>query len=609
MRSRNGPTEPTAEPPAEDPTESTEATEETAESAEEPAQASGKKKVRRVHFRRTRALFRPLGWVLNKIPHPPLRSKRGIFILVVLIGGFGMAAGIGTMTAIHFSETAGFCGMCHTMDPELKAYEMSAHKEVLCAECHVEPGLGGFVKAKANGTKQLLGIVTGKYPMPIPPPDHTHLPKVQDSCMKCHEIDKLTKNGGPVRLILRPRYRLDKDNTRDMVAVLLRPAGIGQSVPGSTEAAVESAVRGVHWHVEQEVTYTSDDEHARKIPLVDIKFADGTSKQYISGAEVGVSTDVKPDVDRIKKSQTTRTMDCISCHNRVGHPVPSAEKSVDEALAAGKISPVLPFIKRDGVALLKADYPTLDAADKAITGLRIKYAAKYPLVMQKNEVQVDGAIDELKVLYRLIATPPMKVQAKTYPDNLGHQESLGCFRCHDDAHYRVVKGKITTEKIPSACATCHTFPQIGKNGSKPAPATETEALPPGYKPVSLATGAKPAFPLVANPADLPLGNRPADHKDKLYVFSHKLSVSKLTPAGTTCAGCHTKNNCENCHNSGAVKVKHVEMLYKHAYAIRAANGTQACAYCHQPVFCEKCHKDGVPQPGTQPQAIKLRQAS
>jgi nitrate/TMAO reductase-like tetraheme cytochrome c subunit len=576
---------------------------ESTEAADETAAATGDKKARRVHFRRTRALFRPLGRVLNKIPHPPLRSKRGIFVLVVLVGGFGMVAGVGTMTAIHFSETAGFCGMCHTMDPELKAYEMSAHKEVACAECHVEPGVGGFVKAKANGTKQLYGILTGKYPTPIPPPDHSHLPKVQDSCMKCHEIDKLTKNGGPVRLILRPRYRLDKDNTRDMVAVLLRPAGIGQTpgLPGSPEAAAEGAVRGVHWHVEQEVTYTSDDEHATKIPLVDIKFADGTTKQYISGTEVGVSTDVKPDIDRLKKSQTTRTMDCISCHNRVGHPVPSAEKSVDEAMAAGKISPLLPFIKRDAVALLKANYATTEAADKAIAGLRKTYAAKYPLVMQKNEVQVDGAIKELKHLYELIATPAMKVQAKTYPDNLGHQGSLGCFRCHDDAHYRVLKGKITTEKIPSACSTCHTFPQIGKNGSTaPASVGPDGGAQVGPKPVS--------FPLI-NPADLPLGARPADHTDKLYVFSHKLSVSKLTPAGTTCAGCHTKNNCENCHNSGAVKVKHVEMLYKHTYAIRAAGGAQACSYCHQPVFCEKCHKDGAPEPGAAPKAIKVRQPS
>ena len=561
----------------------------------EPAVATGAAKaddgvppVRR--FRRARAAFAPVGRVLAKIPHPPLRSKRGLLVLALLISGFGLVAGVGGVLAVEYSETPSFCGQCHTMDPELKAYAMSPHKEVTCAECHVEPGVAGFVKAKANGTKQLMGIITGDYPTPIPPPDHAKLPSVKDSCMKCHEVDKLTENGGPVKLILRPRYRPDETNTRDLVAVMVRPAGLGQT-SGTPDAAAEGEGRGVHWHIEQQVTYTSSDEHARKIDLVDITFADGTKKQYIAGKEVAVSMNVKPDIDRLKKTQTTRQMDCISCHNRVGHAVPSAESAVDKAIADGRISTALPFIKRDGVALLNADYPTLDSADAAFTGLRATYAAKYPLVLKKHEVQVSGAIDELKQVYRLIATPEMKVQAKTYPDNLGHQASLGCFRCHDDAHYRVVKGRITKEKIPSTCATCHTFPQIGRSVASPTPSG---------KPV--------AFPLT-NAADIPLGVQPADHKDRLYVFSHKKAVSKLDPAKTTCAACHTRNSCANCHDSGAVKVKHQEMLYKHNSAITTAGGTQGCAYCHQPVYCQKCHKDVVLEPGGLPLSIKIRPAS
>jgi len=169
---------------------------------------------------------------------------------------------------------------------------------------------------------------------------------------------------------------------------MLRPVGLGQP-SGSSDAAAESAVRGVHWHIEQQVTYTSGDEHARKIDLVEITSKeDGTTKQYVSGAEVGVSTDVKPDIDRLRQSQTTRTMDCIDCHNRVGHAVPSPERAVDDAISDGRISAALPFVKRDGVALLKGDYPTLYAADKAITGLGATYAAKYPLVFKTSEAKV-----------------------------------------------------------------------------------------------------------------------------------------------------------------------------------------------------------------------------
>jgi len=97
------------------------------------------------------------------------------------------------------------------------------------------------------------------------------------------------------------------------------------------------------------------------------------------------------------------------------------------------------------------------------------------------------------------------------------------------------------------------------------------------------------------------------------VFSHKLATSSRTGAGTTCAACHKSTYCENCHNSGAIKIQHTAMLYNHAAAIKTVGGTQACAYCHLPVYCEKCHKGPVmdpnaPPPGT-PLAVKPRPAT
>src|SRR5665811_2052357 len=185
-----------------------------------------------------------------------------------------------------------------------------------------------------------------------------------------------------------------------------------------------------------------------------------------TAALASVSTDAKAAVDRLKSSETTRRMDCIDCHNRVGHGIPSPDETVDAAIASGKISATLPYIKREGVALLNGNYPSLQAADTAIAGLRSTYAAKYPLVARAQGGQVTAAIDELKTEYALIATPAMKVQARTYPDNLGHQTSLGCFRCHDGAHYLVVKGQVTNKTIPSACSTCHTFPQVSASASR-----------------------------------------------------------------------------------------------------------------------------------------------
>ena len=83
-----------------------------------------------------------------------------------------------------------------------------------------------------------------------------------------------------------------------------------------------------------------------------------------------------------------------------------------------------------------------------------------------------------------------------------------------------------------------------------------------------------------------LGGPPATHADKLYVFSHKDLVNTTDPKGTQCSACHSKSYCENCHDSGAIKVTHDEMLYSHAKSI-TTSGATACAYCHQPVYCAR----------------------
>ena len=68
--------------------------------------------------------------------------------------------------------------------------------------------------------------MTNTYPKPIPAPDHSDLPPVTDTCLRCHSLESITANGGPVKLVLRPTYAQDKTNTRAIVAVVLRPVGL-----------------------------------------------------------------------------------------------------------------------------------------------------------------------------------------------------------------------------------------------------------------------------------------------------------------------------------------------------------------------------------------------
>jgi nitrate/TMAO reductase-like tetraheme cytochrome c subunit len=495
--------------------------------------------------------------IAGRLPHPSLRTKGGLVFAFLLVAGLGAVVAAGGVVAVNWTETADFCGRCHTMGPELKAYQMSPHRELTCAECHVEPGLGGWIKAKLKGTKQLFEVVTGQFPKPIPPPDHADLPSTTETCLRCHDLAPLVAKGGPVKLILNARYQKDERNTRDQVALVVRPTGFGG----------ETGTRGVHWHVASDVEYVRADERAQKIDLVTVTNADGTKEQFIASSEISSSTDVQPDIDRLVQDQTTRQMDCIDCHNRVGHGVQSPDQAIDDSLEAGRIDSSLPFIKLEASNVLSAEYASVEDADQAIEGLRDAYAQRYPLVAQEKSGQIDAAIADLKVIYRLVATPEMRVSGLTYPSNLGHQTSPGCFRCHDGAHYKVVDGAATNETIPSACATCHTFPQIG--------AIESGVL---------------------------IGQRPASHDDRLWVFDHKAVVSTVDPGSTACGACHTRTYCENCHNTPTVKVPHEGMVYNHAELVRNL-GTEACATCHQPSYCAQCHADQVlpnPYPGLSP---------
>ena len=124
---------------------------------------------------------------------------------------------------------------------------------------------------------------------------------------------------------------------------------------------------------------------------------------------------------------------------------------MDGALPAGKIRADRPFIECDSGARLNGSYPTLAAADTAITGLRTTQA-RYPLAVKAKDVQVTQAIDELKQIYRLVATPAMKVQAQTYQNDVGHQTYSGCFRCHDRTQFHVVSGPVPNKESISPCA-------------------------------------------------------------------------------------------------------------------------------------------------------------
>jgi hypothetical protein len=76
----------------------------------------------------------------------------------------------------------------------------------------------------------------------------------------------------------------------------------------------------------------------------------------------------------------------------------------------------------------------------------------------------------------------MNTSSKTHPNNIGHDDSPGCYRCHD-GNMKASKGD---QVIPNDCDTCHAIlvdgspsePDLGQLVLAPAPApAPAEAKP------------------------------------------------------------------------------------------------------------------------------------
>jgi hypothetical protein len=145
-------------------------------------------------------------------------------------------------------------------------------------------------------------------------------------------------------------------------------------------------------------------------------------------------------------------MDCVDCHNRASHIYRTPQWEIDQALLDGRIDRSLPFIKREGMRILTEKEYESHAEARAGIAAAVKafYAQNYPDLAGTPAVEQAGKA--LGDAYAWNNFAHMKVRWNTYPDHIGHQNSPGCFRCHDNKHKTA-----TGEKIGKKCSTCHTI--------------------------------------------------------------------------------------------------------------------------------------------------------
>ena len=345
-----------------------------------------------------------------------------------------------TYRAVAYMDSVSFCGRtCHqVMQPEYAAYQGSPHARVDCVACHIGPGASWFVQSKLSGMGQLFAVAFNTYPRPIPTPVRNLRP-ARETCEACHWPQKF----GSERLRIIDKYADDEANTLTRTVLLMRISG-RQGRPGIHDAHLGPGIT---------IEYSHSDESRQSIPRVAYRnTSTGVSANYVT-----------PDSTRgALEKMPVRQMDCMDCHNRPSHAFQLPERAVDMALADGAISPKLPFVKKSAVSALRRDYASQAEAETSIRDSIAKYyQGSQPAVWASRRAEIERASNVVAAIYGRNVFPEMRVKWGQYPNNLGHNDFPGCFRCHDGNH-QADGGRV----INNDCNTCHQMLALEEDAPK-----------------------------------------------------------------------------------------------------------------------------------------------
>lgn len=371
----------------------------------------------------------------NELPavFPPLDFDNARFRRLLAFLGATTAANViigGTLIykAVTYMESVSFCGQtCHVvMKPEFTAYQNSPHSRVECVSCHIGPGANWFVKSKISGSWQVISVTLNLYPRPIPTPIENLRP-ARETCEVCHWPQKY--GGDRIRVF---NNFSDDEQTKRTQSVLLMHIGGGNGYEG---------IHGAHMGPGVQVRYAHTDKQRQKIPWVEYTGRDG--RTFVFKAD-GYKDDGPGQLD-------VRTMDCMDCHNRPSHTYELPERALNRAMADGQMDLSLPYVRKVALETIKQEYKTTEESEREIPARFSTYYQKYyPKVYAGRRDAVERSARAVLGVYAKNVFPEMRVTWGAYPNNLGHTDFDGCFRCHDERPS--AQGGRT---IPSDCETCH----------------------------------------------------------------------------------------------------------------------------------------------------------
>jgi hypothetical protein len=367
-----------------------------------------------------------------------LRHRNAFMIFSVGTTLFLLVSALGSYEAFHYTESVEFCGtLCHrVMEPEYTAYKHSAHARVACVDCHVGSGADWYMRSKLSGLYQVYSVLANKYSQPIETPIRNLRP-ARETCEECHWPQKFYAR----KLRLERHYLNDETNTEWDIRLIMK-IGADHAALGLQE--------GIHWHINPDIKiqYLASDKQRQIIPWV--RYINETADD----TTIYLDSENPPDESLITTGKI-QTMDCMDCHNRPSHSYQPPAFFVNNALTSGAIPKTLPEIKSVAMDICSEEFTTKDSAMSYIEETLKEFYQD-----SENIKDVEQAIQGLQEVYSRNIFPYMKVKWNAYPNNIGHLEFDGCFRCHNNTHSDN-QGNV----ISKDCNLCHEIIEQGTPGT------------------------------------------------------------------------------------------------------------------------------------------------
>src|SRR5512136_634928 len=235
---------------------------------------------------------------LRKFFFPPHGSPRWMMILpYTVLGVLSLLVLIGGIYGWDYTNSPRFCGYtCHTMPPQNATYLISPHANIYCSECHIGRSVFGTqIARKTQDVHEVVSMVFHTYTFPI---RASQTRPARETCEKCHQPEAFLGN----KLLNINHFLPDQNNTLLSTYLVMKTGG---------GAKQQGLGRGIHWHIINQVEYYSTDPLSQTIPFVRVHNDDGTITDYV---------DTEANIDPAKiNPKDLKTVDCITCHNRVTH--------------------------------------------------------------------------------------------------------------------------------------------------------------------------------------------------------------------------------------------------------------------------------------------------